>query len=390
MARTTCGTVTAGFEPVVEEFERNFSDRGDVGAAFAATLDGELVVDLWGGLSDSVEGRPWSADTAQVVFSGGKGFVALCLLMLADRGLLELEAPVARYWPEFAAHGKGSLTVAELASHRGRLPAVRTPISRDDLLDPERLAALLAGQAMETDPRAGFVYHPLTFGWLGGELVRRVDGRSVGHFFAEEVARPLGLEIWIGTSPELEDRVARLEYAPDWGDSFSVSEAEAAADDLKAAIWANPPGHTPDDVFWNLPAFHQAEIPAATAIGTARSIARLYGCLARGGELEGARVISDAMLDRGRRERSSGKDPFLGDPMRFALGFQLQTGLGVFGPPADAFGHSGAGGSVHGAWPTERVGVSYAMNQLRNSAPVDPRAQALLTSLHRAVQAHRR
>ncbi len=386
MAQAGSGTVRTGFELVAEEFSRNFTDRGEVGAAFAATLDGEVLVDLWGGFADSVRCRPWSADTAQVVFSGGKGFVALCLLVLADRGLLDLEAPVARDWPEFAAHGKGSLTVAEVASHRCRLPAVRTPISRDDLLDPLRLATLLGDQGMETDPRAAFVYHPLTYGWLCGEIVRRVDGRSVGAFFAEEIARPLGLDLWIGIGPELEDRVARLEYAPDWGTTFSVSAAEAAADPLRAAIWANPPGHTPEDNFWNLPAFHQAEIPAATAIGTARSIARLYGCLARGGELDGVRIVSEDTLVSGRRERSRGVDPFLGEPMAFGVGFQLQTEIMAFGPPPDAYGHRGAGGSVHGVWPTERIGVSYAMNQLRASQMVDPRADALLTSLYSAVK----
>lgn len=386
MAQAGAGTVRSGFEPVADEFARNFTDRGEVGAAFAATLDGEVIVDLWGGFADSDRRRAWSRDTAQVVFSGGKGFVALCLLVLADRGALDLEAPVARYWPEFAAHGKGALTVAEVASHRSRLPAVRTPISRDDLRDPLRLAALLADQEMETDPRSAFVYHPLTYGWLCGEIVRRVDGRSVGAFFAQEIARPLGLDLWIGIGPELEDRVARLEYAPDWGTLFSVDESEAEADPLKAAVYANPPGHTPEDNFWNLPAFHQAEIPAATAIGTARSIARLYGCLARGGELDGVRIVSEGTLAGGRRERSRGVDPFLGEPMAFGVGFQLQTEIMGFGPPPDAFGHRGAGGSVHGAWPTERVGVSYAMNQLRNSHMVDPRAEALLTNLYSAVK----
>ena len=323
MAQAGAGTVRSGFEPVAEEFARNFTDRGEVGAAFAATLDGEVLVDLWGGSADSVRGRSWSRDTAQVVFSGGKGFVALCLLVLADRGVLDLEAPVARYWPEFAAHGKGSLTVAEVASHRSRLPAVRTPISRDDFLDPLRLARLGGPGHGDRPAPAVFVYHPLTYGWLCGEIVRRVDGRSVGAFFAQEIARPLGLDIWIGIGPELEERVAgELEYAPDWGTSFSVSAAEAAADPLRAAIWANPPGHTPDDNFWNLPAFHQAEIPAATAIGTARSIACLYGCLARGGELDGVRIVSAGTLACGRRERSRGVDPFLGEPMAFGVGFQ--------------------------------------------------------------------
>jgi CubicO group peptidase (beta-lactamase class C family) len=377
------GFVAPGFEGVRAEFERNFSERGEVGAAFAATVDGDPVVDLWGGLADSATASPWSADTVQVIFSGTKGLVALCLLMLVDRGQLDLEAPVARYWPEFARQGKEAITVAEVASHRARLPAVRQEITADDYLDPDNLAALLADQAVEEDPRAGFVYHALTYGWLCGELLRRVDGRSIGRFFAEEVAAPLGLELWIGAPPEVEPRVAKLEYAPGWYEK--TFEAGLDRDPLWRKIWTNPWALAPHDLFWNRADLHAAEIPAAGGIGSARSVARLYGCLARGGELDGVRLLGADTLALGRAERVRGVDPFSGEPSAFGTGFQIQTERRQLGPPEDAFGHGGAGGSKHGAWPSQRVGFSYAMNQMRDADPVDPRPAALLAALYEAL-----
>ncbi len=383
-AGKTEGFVAPGFEGVREEFERNFTERDELGAAFAATLDGKPVVDLWGGQADRDSRRPWAGDTVQVVFSGTKGLVALCLLMLADRGQLDLDAPVARYWPEFARHGKEGVTVAELASHRARLPAVAEPIAIEDYLDPERLAALLADQAPERDPRAGFVYHGLTYGWLCGEVIRRVDGRSVGAFFAEEVAVPLGLQAWIGIPPEVEGRVATLEFAPRWGEAGAL--AGLHEDPLWRSIWTNPWIFPAETMHWNRADLHAAEIPGAGGIAEARSLARLYGCLARGGELDGVRLLRPETLELGRRQRSGGADPFSGVVHAFGIGFQLQTERGLFGPAPDGFGHGGAGGSVHGAWPSRRVGFSYAMNQMRDTDPVDPRAIALLASLYEALE----
>ncbi len=214
---TIDGEVAPGFEPVRAAFAENFRTRREQGAAFAVTLDGQPVVDLWGGVADAESARPWRRDTLQLIFSGTKGLVALCVLMLVDRGQLDPDAPVARYWPEFAAEGKGDVRVSELTSHQARLPGFRTRIAEDELVDDVRLGALLAAQPMESDPRALSCYHPLSYGWLCGELVRRVDGRSVGRFFAEEVASPLGLDVWIGLPAELEGRVSTLRYADDWG-----------------------------------------------------------------------------------------------------------------------------------------------------------------------------
>jgi CubicO group peptidase (beta-lactamase class C family) len=247
------------------------------------------------------------------------------------------------------------------------------------------MAALLAAQPQEADPRAAFAYHALTYGWLCGELVRRVDGRSVGRFFADEVAAPLRLEAWIGLPAAVEARVAQLELAPNWGESAAMDPAQAD-DAMLQAIWGNPPLFE-DELPWNTRAFRAAELPGANGIGAARSIARLYGCLARGGELDGVRLLSEATLALGRQEASRGYEPFVEKDMAFGVGFALQTPAAELGPPPDAFGHGGAGGSMHGAWPRERAGFSYVMNRLRDDEDTDPRADALLAALHAAVGA---
>jgi CubicO group peptidase (beta-lactamase class C family) len=389
MVETPAGDVEPGFEPVAAAFARNFAERGEVGAAFAATLDGRPVVDLWGGVADGATGRPWQSDTLQLVFSGTKGLTALCMAMLVDRGLLRLDDPVCVHWPEFAAEGKGAITVAEVLSHRARLPGLRTPLGVEDLLDPRRMADLLAAQAPESDPRVRFAYHRLTYGWLCGELIRRVDGRSAGRFLADEVADPLGLDLWIGLPPALESRVAVLQYGPDWGRSAVYAADPIAGDPLWASIWRNPPMYPADHLPWNLPSLHAAELAAANAIGTARSIARLYGALARGGEVDGVRVVSPQALALARTPLASGTDPFLAERMAFGAGFELSGSSTWLGPAPAAFGHGGAGGSVHGAWPDERVGFSYAMNELRDDPAGDERSRALLEALHRCVAASR-
>ena len=380
------GHVEPGFERVAEAFAENFTIRGDVGAAFAATLDGRSVVDIWGGMADSASGRRWQQDTMQLIFSGTKGLTALCVAMLIDRGLLALGDTVCSHWPEFAAMGKEGITVAEVLSHRARLPGVRTPLSIEDIFHPEAIERLLAEQAQETDSRAELIYHARTFGWLCDGLIRHVDGRSTGRFFAEEVAGPLALELWIGLPAEQEPRVAALQYGADWrqGGVYGRDDSNPSpGDDLWTAI-ENPVlfPDPADGLPWNMPALHTAEIPSGNGIGTARSIARLYGALARGGEVDKVRIISADTLALVRTPAASGPDPFIGTPMAYSAGFELQTQLRPLGPVQNAFGFTGAGGSTHGAWPTEHVGFSYAMNELRvEQRAGDQRANALLDAL---------
>ena len=374
------GFVAPGFEGVVEAFERNFAERDELGAAFAAVVDGETVVDLHGGLADRATNRPWAADTLQLIFSGTKGLVAVCVLLLLERGQLELDAPAARWWPELG----GEPRVRDLVSHTARLPGLDTPLDDGALTDDVRMAALLAAQPRSDDPRAAFCYHALTYGWLCGELVRRADGRSIGRFFAEEVAAPLELELWIGLPPELEPRVSTLERHASWPTRPHLSP-EGLADPLTRSIWGNPSAFPGGSFPWNRADYHAAEIPGAGGIGTARSVARLYACLARGGALDGVRLLSEETIRLGRTELASGHEPVLDLPMAFGVGFQLQTAELPFGPPGDGFGHGGAGGSIHGAWPGLRVGFSYAMNCMRDDEDEDGRSDALLRALHEAV-----
>lgn len=380
MERTVSGAVEPGFESVAHAFEANFTERGETGAAFSAVVDGRPVVDLWGGMADGEADRPWGRDTVQLVFSGTKGLTATCLLVLADRGVLRLDAPVSQYWPEFGAAGKEAIRVCDVLAHRARMPGIPEPVMLGDLLDGAALAAMLARHAPSRDPRAD-TYHPLTWGWLCGEIVRRVDGRSVGAFFAEEIATPLGLELWIGLPEEEEHRVTRIELAPTWVEPPPGPEDDA----LLASITANPPLFD-QPLPWNRPDWHKAEMPASNAIGTARSFARLYGCLAAGGEVDGQRLLSAKTIEAGRRCLVDRFDPFQRRRTRFGAGFMLQTEQRLFGAPPDAFGHDGVGGSIHGAWPSRSTGFSYCTNQLRNDAPVDSRSQALLHALDRSLR----
>jgi CubicO group peptidase (beta-lactamase class C family) len=378
--------VADGFQRVADAFEKNFTEHADVGAAFAAVVNGEIVVDVWGG--DAKPGYAWHRDTLQVIWSGTKGLVATCLLVLLDRDLLRLTDPVCRHWPEFAANGKGEVLVGELVSHRGRMPGIYTRLLHEDITDDARMASLLAGQAQETDPRAIAAYHALTFGWLCGELVRRISGQSIGRFFAEEVAKPLGLELWIGLPSEFESRVATLRYSPDWGRKPPLhSVGNIARDRLLASALANPPIFPPDSIPWNSPEYHVAEIPAAGAVGTARSIAWMYGCLASGGRIGDVRLVSQETIDLGRRELSRFWDPLTGQAMRYGVGFQLQAQSWMLGPVADAFGHTGAGGSIHAAWPTHHAGVSYVMSEMRDDPTRDERALGLLRAVNASLTA---
>ena len=229
-------------------------------------------------------------------------------------------------------------------------------LTDDDFLDGTRLAALLADQPQDADPRSIDTYHALTYGWLCGELVRRIDGRSVGRFFADEIAAPLELELWIGLPDGLEDRVARLEHASDYGQWPVWDPAVVARDELLARVWHNPPVLAPGHLPWNRSDWHRAEIPGAGGIGTARSLARLYGCLALGGAQEEFRLLTPETLTIGRTEATRRVDALLGVPSAFGVGFELQTEMEPFGEPADAFGHTGAGGSVHCAWPSHGLG----------------------------------
>jgi CubicO group peptidase (beta-lactamase class C family) len=368
------GFVAAGYEPVAAAFAENLDERGEVGAAFAAVVDDALVVDVWGGFTDAERSRPWERDTVCGVYSGTKGLVATCLAVLLDRGRLDLDAPVAAVWPEFAAHGKQDVLVRHLVSHGAGLPGLTTPVRLAEALDDRRMAELLARQPALAAPGTRLWYHAMTFGWLCGELIRRIDGRSVGSFLREEIAGPLGLDLWIGLPEEIEPRVAML--VPEAG--FGAPARGAEDDPIAWSIWSNPPRFTQRPLPANGRDWRAAEIPASNGVVSARSMAVLYGALVGGRSPVSAEALAVATA-----EITRGVDPYLATEMRFGVGFQLQVD-DRFGPSDDGFGHAGTGGSVHGAWPSRRTGFSYVMNELRGGGAVDERSTALLDALSRS------
>jgi len=377
------GFVAPGFEPVAAEFERNFTERADIGAAFAATHRGRRVVDIWGG--DCARGQAWQEDTLMLVFSCTKGLVAACMLKLIEAGKLDLHAPVARYWPEFGQNGKERVLVRHVLSHSAGLPGIFEPLVWQDIADWEKMERLLAAQPLAQDPNAFHAYHALTIGWLAGAILRRIDGRTLGRFFAEEFAGPLGLETWIGLPEEKEGRLGTLELGPGFGPWDAGQTEWQKSDKVLKSVWGNPPLFPMHgDLPWNSRLYHAAEIGGAGAVTTARSIARFYGCMSMGGEIEGVRVLKPETVQLGRAELSRFLDPYIVELMAFGVMWAIQTRQGRFGPPADAFGHSGAGGSIHGAWPSQQVGFSYTMNQMRVD-PEDARVRYVLQRLMECV-----
>jgi CubicO group peptidase (beta-lactamase class C family) len=368
--------VSSGFEPVADAFQTNFAIDGELGASFAAFRGSTPMVDIWGGIADRDGERAWDAETMEIVFSGTKGLVATCLLVLMDRGLLDLDATVASYWPEFASHGKEAVKVREIVSHAARIPGLTVPVTWEEATDARRMADLVASQPLSSDPRAAATYHSLTFGWICAEMLRRIDGRNIGRFFAEEVAGPLELEIWIGLPEELENRVARVELAPGWGASPNFAPERLASDPLLRSVFGNPARYQRDSFPWNERSWHAAEVPGANGIGTARSFAKLYSNLDKLVDLE--------TLELAWRPLRIGADTLLGNPAAYSVGFELQSESMPFGPVPVAFGHGGTGGSRHGCWVNEDIGFSYTMNLLRDDEG-DKRLARLLGPLHHAI-----
>jgi CubicO group peptidase (beta-lactamase class C family) len=374
---TVHGFALPGYESVRDAFERNLTSGGEAGAAFAAIRDGEEIVSCWGGLADGAAGLPWTEDTVVAIFSGTKGLLAACVVLLIDRGLLDLEAPVCQYWPEFAARGKSGIRLRDCLSHTARLPGITKPVTAAEITDSAHMARVLARQAPCGDPRAALAYHPLTFGWICDELIWRVDGRSAGEFFAGEFASAMSLDIWIGLPAQLEHRVARLELHRSWPDDAETSAQ--AHDPLWRSVNANPPVFDRVHFPWNSRPYHAAGIPAAGGIASARSLARLYAHLPD--------MLSPRALKIARTPLAAGVSALTGEKMRFSAGFQLQVD-GRFGPAGEAFGHAGAGGSLHGYWPGERIAFSYVTNLLRDDDRLNERAHSVLRALYASATRH--
>ncbi len=373
------------FMGVRDVFAAAFERGDELGASVCVTLEGESVVDLHAGFRDEARTEPWQRDSLVNVFSTTKGMTALCALRLVEEGRLDLDAPVAQYWPEFEAAGKAELPVRFLLSHRAGLVAVRKPLPAGSLYDWEVMTQALAEQEPWWTPGDGHGYHALTFGFLVGEVVRRITGKSLGTVFREELAEPLGLDFHIGLPEECEPRVSPLVQAPppeDAGpDLFELILQDPES--MLAKAFINPP-LLPTDA--NTRAWRAAEIPAANGHGTASALARVYAALSLGGDLDGVHVLSPEVIDRARTEQSLGQDRILPLVSRFGLGFQVPPAEEPTGPNFRVFGHAGAGGSYGQADPENRMSFGYTMNLMQSGVwLVDPRPRALLQAVYAAL-----
>lgn len=408
------GTVAEGFESVRDAFARNFATRGDRGAAVAVYRNGRKVVDLWGGTRD-VDGAddaagtdgtedgtdaaaPWRRGTAQVVRSATKGVAAAVPLLLHQRGELDLDAPVGEYWPEFKAHGKERVLVRHVLNHRAGLPVLDRPLTPKEALDPSRGPRAVAAQAPVWEPGTDHGYHALTYGWLLDELVRRVTGgRGTGEWIADEIARPLGLDLWLGL-PAAEEaagragRVGRVEDPEPSGNGprlrpkRAVTEAYGDPASLtRRAFAAITP--FPDQ---NDPAYRAAALPAANAVATADGLARFYAALI--GEVDGVirhrRLFDPATVERARAQESAGPDRVLVVGTRFGLGYMLHGSASPFLSPG-SFGHPGRGGALGFADPEAGIAFGYVTNGFRKTVTADPRAQALVRAVRASLDAGR-
>ncbi|HEX9258067.1 MAG TPA: serine hydrolase domain-containing protein [Acidimicrobiales bacterium] len=379
------GRAEPGFERVREAFAANFSKGTEVGAAFCVYKDGRPVVDIWGGVADEATGRPWEEDTTVLVFSTTKGATAVCANLLVQRGELDLDAPVVEYWPEFGAHGKDKVPVRWLLSHRAGVAAVPRGLTVEDVVAWDPVIDALADAEPDWPPGARHGYHALTYGWLVGEVVRRVSGETLGTFFRNEIAEPLGLDFWIGLPEAEEGRVAPLVVMPmidfAWFPEHMRELLEAIAGPESLLMRSLGVGPFPPDLY-NSRQVRAAEIPAANGVTTARSLARMYASLI--GEVDGTRILSDATVAQARTTESEGPDAVLFVPMRFGLGFMLHGGF-ISMYQHGGFGHYGAGGSVGLAVPEAGLAIGYVMNRMDPGLTGDPRTQALFDAVRACV-----
>lgn len=390
------GFVKPGFEGVREAFIENWSRRGEVGAALCAYLEGEPVVDLWGGVRNQATGEPWEEDTMVLVFSTTKGMSGLAMALLHSRGLLDYEERVAAYWPEFAQRSKERVTVRQLLSHQAGLYALDAPVRRDLVADPDKLAEVLARQHPACEPGTQQAYHAVTLGFYEGELLRRVDPqhRSLGRFFREEIAVPLEIDFYIGLPESVPNsRLATIIQA--------MTDLSGVSLRMLPQIWAavNPRSPLRRSLLGNSsPAIlfdrekvyvRGIEVPAGNGVGTARALARAYSAFAMGGgELGVGRETLEALMAPAVPPRRGFRDACVLTDWELSLGFQKPNAANPFGRPG-AFGAPGWGGSFAFADPERRLGYAYAMNRMNAGQGNEPREEALRKALDTAIDGRR-
>ena len=370
------------FAPVREAFADNFTQRGECGAAVCIAVEGRVVVDIWGGYADAGRSRPWQGDTLVNVFSVGKAMAALSLHRLVGQGRLQVDHAVARYWPEFAAAGKEAVTVGQLLSHQAGLPAVRRRLPHGAMLDWGTMTAALAEQEPWWEPGTAHGYHVNTFGFLVGEVVRRISGQTLGRVFRDEVAGPLGADVHIGLEKSADHRVAEFIWA---GPVPPQAEVPGLSDDqlMELNAYANPSGLSGAGVI-NTREWRAAEVPSTNGHATARGVARVYQALAAGGVVDKVRVVDADALAAATVEQVYGEDRILHRPSRFGLGFQLTHEERPLGPNPRSFGHFGVGGSLGFCDPDAGVAFAYVMNEM-GPRWQNPRNRALINSVYASL-----
>jgi CubicO group peptidase (beta-lactamase class C family) len=379
MNTTACGFVASGYEQVADEFQKAFVGNPTMGAALAIRVDGTPVVDLWGGVADARTQRPWQENTASVVFSCTKGLSAILAARLVQDGHLDYQAPVARYWPEFAAMGKEATTITDLLAHRAGLSAPRVDLTVDDVVDWQRMALVLQGQRPLWEPGTAHGYHAITHGWLIGQVIRTVTGASVGEYFHELIAGPLNADAWIGLPEEERDRIAHQTVGQTLADLVAD---QSAARDLTGPDWLDR-AMTLGGAFsatlvgensgFNDYRLQAAQIPGAGGVATARALAAIWSATVT--ETDGVQLLSRATTDAATHVQSEGTPVFAtedGPFARWGMGFQLDSGARRYLTP-QGFGHDGAGGQVAFAEPDLKVGFAFTTNlmEARDSRGTD-------------------
>lgn len=365
------GFVAPGFARVRDVFAESLGE--ELGAGFAAVLDGNVVVDLWGGWADRAQTRPWTRETIVPVYSTTKGVSALVLALLVEQGRLDYEARVAELWPEFGAHGKDRLTVAQTLAHQAGVPGFLRHINADLWLDPPACAAAIAALEPLWPPGSASGYHPLTWGYIAGELAQRASGRSLGTVLREDICEPLGLDFRIGTPDSEHARCAEMKKPARGGDFGEITPPRKAA---FFTPWAAP---TRGSAQWR-----RIEIPSANGHGAALGVARLYEAYATGGVIAGARLISKETFDLLTQRR------WMGDDLVLPFNIDWRTGIignsnRIYGPNVEAFGHSGMGGSVGFGDPVTGLSAGYVMNRQSHHIMGDPRSLKLIDALYSCI-----
>lgn len=372
------GFAEGPFGAVADVFAANFDSAGDVGAAVAVYRDGRPVVDLWAGTADAGTGRPWSRETVVGVFSCSKGVMATLVNLLVQDGRLEPDQPVARYWPEFAAAGKEAVTVRQLVSHQAGLPAIEGTFTLEEALSWDPVVEALARSAPQWEPGTRHGYHMRSFGWLTGDLVRRVTGQSPDAAVASMVARPLGLDLWLGMPVAEQGRCARL--IPPEPTGLDLVEIFGPGS-LQARVFTGPSDLFHYDEMWNSPQIRSAVIPSSGMITDARSLARLYaGCVST---VDGVRLLDGGTAAAAATTQTQGPDAIIVVETAYGLGYMVGPALPP-SCPAGSFGHGGAGGSLGFGDPAGGVGFGYVMNRMRLD-PDDPRAAGLAAAVYRGL-----